>query len=82
VVAVEYQKMATLMRKSPRPELRRSGENVFIKLAFAYEATTQCSRTDRVEALGLLAGMHFAQKWKGQVEWKIDNTSVIHKHSN
>jgi hypothetical protein len=23
------------------------GKNVFIKLAFAYEATTQCSRTDR-----------------------------------
>jgi hypothetical protein len=31
----------------------------------------------RAEALGLLAGMHFAQKWKGRVEWKIDNTSVI-----
>jgi hypothetical protein len=26
---------------------RASGKNVFIKLAFAYEATTQCSRTDR-----------------------------------
>jgi hypothetical protein len=25
----------------------RRGENVFIKLAFAYEATTRCSRTDR-----------------------------------
>jgi hypothetical protein len=31
----------------------------------------------RAEALGLLAGMHFAQRWKGQVEWKIDNTTVI-----
>jgi hypothetical protein len=31
----------------------------------------------RVEALGLLAGMHFAKNWKGRVEWKIDNTSVI-----
>jgi hypothetical protein len=31
----------------------------------------------RVEALGLLAGMHFAKNWKGNVEWKIDNTSVI-----
>jgi hypothetical protein len=31
----------------------------------------------RVEALGLLAGMHFAKRWKGRVEWKIDNTSVI-----
>ena len=27
--------------------LRTWGGNVFIKLAFAYEATTQCSRTDR-----------------------------------
>jgi hypothetical protein len=31
----------------------------------------------RVEALGLLAGMHFAKRWKGRVEWKIDRTSVI-----
>ena len=31
----------------------------------------------RAEALGLLAGMHFAKNWKGNVEWKIDNTSVI-----
>jgi hypothetical protein len=31
----------------------------------------------RVEALGLLAGMHSAQKWKGRVEWEIDNISVI-----
>jgi hypothetical protein len=35
----------------------------------------------RVEALGMLAGMHFAQKWKGRVEWKIDNTSVISTHA-
>jgi hypothetical protein len=31
----------------------------------------------RVEAIGLLAGMHFAKNWKGNVEWKIDSTSAI-----
>ena len=36
----------------------------------------------RVEAaLGLLAGVHFAKKWKGHVEWKIGNTSVISTQS-
>jgi hypothetical protein len=31
----------------------------------------------RLEALGLLAGMQYAQHWRGKVHWKIDNTSVI-----
>jgi hypothetical protein len=31
----------------------------------------------RMEALGLAAGMSYARKWVGKVDWYIDNTAGV-----
>ena len=44
--------------------------------AVADDCTNVLLSSTRMELLGLAAGMSYARRWAGEVQWRVDNTSA------